>query len=165
MKNRCTAAAAVITGLAALMLTACGPAGVHSAGRGAPSTSAVTTLATPAASDSASISPSPSTPASTPASASPSSTPATTTAKATPRHTTAPPVHRTKAPAVHHTTPPPVHRTKTPPKSTGCSIRSAAGNCYKRGQFCRNADLGRTTTDANGRSITCIMESGRPHWH
>jgi hypothetical protein len=45
-----------------------------------------------------------------------------------------------------------------------CSIRSAAGNCYRAGQFCREADLGRSTTDASGRSITCRMVSGRPHW-
>ncbi|AEW99704.1 hypothetical protein SCATT_p15110 (plasmid) [Streptantibioticus cattleyicolor NRRL 8057 = DSM 46488] len=46
-----------------------------------------------------------------------------------------------------------------------CGIRSNAGNCYRAGQFCRKADLGRTTTDAEGRAITCGMESGRPHWH
>jgi hypothetical protein len=57
-----------------------------------------------------------------------------------------------------------VHRTTAPPKSEVCSIRSNAGNCYKAGQFCRNADLGSTTTDANGRSITCRMVSGRAHW-
>jgi hypothetical protein len=55
--------------------------------------------------------------------------------------------------------------TQAPTKAaTGCTIVSAAGNCYKAGQFCRNADLGKTTDDANGRLLKCAMESGRPHW-
>lgn len=53
-------------------------------------------------------------------------------------------------------------------KSTGsgtCSIVSNAGNCYAAGEFCRQRDLGKSTTDANSESIICVMESGRPHWH
>ncbi|MFJ9456769.1 hypothetical protein ACIRST_16970 [Kitasatospora sp. NPDC101447] len=46
----------------------------------------------------------------------------------------------------------------------GCEIRSAAGNCYEAGQFCRNADLGKSTHDASGREIYCRMVSGKPHW-
>ncbi len=45
-----------------------------------------------------------------------------------------------------------------------CEIRSNAGNCYEAGQFCRNADLGRSTHDAGGRVIYCRMVSGKPHW-
>ncbi|WP_199239376.1 hypothetical protein [Streptomyces sp. ICBB 8177] len=45
-----------------------------------------------------------------------------------------------------------------------CGIRSNAGNCYRAGEFCRDADLGKSTTDAAGRVIRCLMESGRPHW-
>jgi hypothetical protein len=48
---------------------------------------------------------------------------------------------------------------------TPCSIRSNAGNCYAAGEYCRYRDLNKTTTDADGQTITCIMESGRPHWH
>ncbi|MFJ6378769.1 hypothetical protein ACIQI7_01995 [Kitasatospora sp. NPDC092039] len=47
---------------------------------------------------------------------------------------------------------------------TGCEIRSNAGNCYEAGQFCRTADLGRSTHDAGGRMIYCRMVSGKPHW-
>ncbi|MET8541755.1 hypothetical protein ABZW03_14040, partial [Kitasatospora sp. NPDC004799] len=47
---------------------------------------------------------------------------------------------------------------------TGCEIRSNAGNCYEAGQFCRNADLGKSTHDAGGRVIYCRMVSGKPHW-
>ncbi|MFD6533984.1 hypothetical protein [Streptomyces sp. NPDC060184] len=46
-----------------------------------------------------------------------------------------------------------------------CSIRSNAGNCYRAGQFCRNADVGATTTDEAGRAITCGFSSGRNRWH
>lgn len=46
-----------------------------------------------------------------------------------------------------------------------CSIRSNAGNCYQAGQFCRNSDVGATTTDAAGREITCGFKSGRNRWH
>ncbi|WP_143172480.1 hypothetical protein [Actinacidiphila paucisporea] len=143
---------AVATGIAAITLAACGPAGVSDAG-GAPTTSTVTAT-TPPASASASISPSASP---TPPPPSPSPTAA--------RRTSAPHTTKPKAP-VRHTTARPVHRT-TPParKAAVCSIRSNAGNCYTAGQFCRKADLGATTTDAKGRSITCVMESGRPHWH
>lgn len=69
---------------------------------------------------------------------------------------------------------PPVPLVLTPPVSTKpsatpatvlCGIRSTAGNCYRAGQFCRQGDLGKTTTDAVGATITCGIESGRPHWH
>jgi hypothetical protein len=46
-----------------------------------------------------------------------------------------------------------------------CSIVSNAGNCYAAGEFCRQRDLGKSTTDADSESIICVMESGRPHWH
>lgn len=50
-------------------------------------------------------------------------------------------------------------------KAEPCSIRSNAGNCYHAGQFCRNADVGATTTDAAGRAITCSYEAGANRWH
>ncbi|MFD7001577.1 hypothetical protein ACFWA5_36345 [Streptomyces mirabilis] len=45
-----------------------------------------------------------------------------------------------------------------------CSIRSNAGNCYHAGEFCRNSDVGSTTTDAAGREITCGYEAGANRW-
>ncbi|MEU1466330.1 hypothetical protein ABZ467_38175 [Streptomyces sp. NPDC005727] len=45
-----------------------------------------------------------------------------------------------------------------------CSIRSNAGNCYHAGEFCRNIDMGATTTDAAGREITCDYEAGANRW-
>ncbi|MFD0023145.1 hypothetical protein [Streptomyces sp. NPDC058382] len=50
-------------------------------------------------------------------------------------------------------------------KTKVCSIRSNAGNCYRAGQFCRNADVGATTTDAAGRAITCGFKSNANRWH
>ncbi|MGW0855702.1 hypothetical protein [Streptomyces sp. NPDC002690] len=50
-------------------------------------------------------------------------------------------------------------------KTTTCGIRSNAGNCYRAGQFCRNADVGATTTDEAGRAITCSFSSGKNRWH
>lgn len=153
---KCTrTAVAFVTGLAALTLAACGPAGTQSAGSGTP---AVTSTPTTYVSPSPSISPSPVPSTTAPPSTSPASVPVTRHATtAAPRHTTARPVH--------HTSAPPAHRTTAPAASGVCSIRSNAGNCYHAGQFCRNADLGETTTDANGRSIKCGMVSGRAHWH
>ncbi len=46
-----------------------------------------------------------------------------------------------------------------------CGIRSNAGNCYHAGQFCRNIDVGATTTDAAGREITCDYEADANRWH
>ncbi|MBM9435233.1 hypothetical protein [Actinacidiphila bryophytorum] len=145
---------AVAIGFAALVLGACGPAGVQDAGHGSATTSAVATTTE--------ASPSATTEAPTPAS-SPTTTAAPSPTAAPP--TTAPAVHATTRPPVHRTTPPPVHHTSAPPKPALCSIRSNAGNCYKAGQYCRKADLGRTTTDADGRAITCKIVSGQPHWH
>lgn len=141
---------AVIGGFAAFTLAACGPAGSPDAG----SVKTVSPTAT------ASPSPTHAAPTTSPATISPSAAPTTpppvTTASPAPKKTAAP--RRTTArPAVRHTT--------AAPKKTLCSIRSNAGNCYKAGQFCRKADLGATTTDANGRDITCEMVSGKPHWH
>ncbi|QLE75525.1 hypothetical protein FGW37_31575 [Streptomyces rectiverticillatus] len=48
---------------------------------------------------------------------------------------------------------------------TTCEIRSDAGNCYKAGQFCRSADAGSRTHDAQGRVIICGSDSGKPRWH
>lgn len=146
--NRTRIASALVAGLAAAVLTACGPGTSDTA---APRISTTTPAAT--TTTDAPPSPSPTPPTTTP----PTTPPATPTTTAP---TTAPAVHHTTAPAPHHTTAKP----KPKPASKTCSIKSSSGNCYKAGQFCRNADLGKTTTDANGRSITCRMKSGKPHW-
>ncbi|MFF4382501.1 hypothetical protein [Kitasatospora sp. NPDC001547] len=76
-----------------------------------------------------------------------------------------PPV--TKAPQPKVTTAQPPTDPEPPAAAgagTGCEIRSNAGNCYEAGQFCRTADLGRSTHDAGGRMIYCRMVSGKPHW-
>ncbi|MBD0742676.1 hypothetical protein BG418_14470 [Streptomyces sp. CBMA152] len=94
-------------------------------------------------------------PAAAPAdSPTPSPTPSRTSTKP---HTPAP------APPKSHTPKAPAPSTK-PTGSGDCEIVSNAGNCYNAGQFCRKADLGRSTHAANGREISCRIVSGRPHW-
>ncbi|MFE4972407.1 hypothetical protein ACFRAR_09825 [Kitasatospora sp. NPDC056651] len=151
-----------------LALTGCDP----SAADGGATASATPTVAATSA------------PATTPppAPAVPEPAPATTPpAQPTPAApvVTPPPV----APPAQPTTPPQPPVTKAPqPKVTtaqpptdpeppaaagagaGCEIRSNAGNCYEAGQFCRNADLGKSTHEAGGRVIYCRMVSGKPHW-
>ncbi|MQS16108.1 hypothetical protein F7Q99_28690 [Streptomyces kaniharaensis] len=48
-----------------------------------------------------------------------------------------------------------------------CSITTNSGKCYSAGEFCRKSDVGRSTTDAHGRPITCGYEGGeaQPRWH
>ena len=44
-------------------------------------------------------------------------------------------------------------------------IKSPSGNYYRAGEYCPDADAGLTTLDAEGNTLTCVMESGRYHWH
>ncbi|WP_269676092.1 hypothetical protein [Kitasatospora mediocidica] len=39
-----------------------------------------------------------------------------------------------------------------------------SGNYYRAGEFCPNADAGLSTLDAQHRTITCKLISGREHW-
>ncbi|MFH8786877.1 hypothetical protein [Streptomyces roseoverticillatus] len=56
-------------------------------------------------------------------------------------------------------------RTQAPREAgTTCELRSSAGNCYKAGQYCRTADVGASTHDAQGRLMSC-GGSGKPRWH
>jgi hypothetical protein len=142
---------AVVGGFAAFTLAACGPAGSPDAG-------SVKTVSPTATASPATTPPAPTT---SPAAVTPSATPTTTP----PPVTTAPPAAKKTAAPKRTTARPAVRHTTAAPKKALCSIRSNAGNCYKAGQFCRKADLGATTTDANGRDITCKMVSGKPHWH
>ncbi|MEU9165429.1 hypothetical protein AB0D29_34770 [Streptomyces sp. NPDC048424] len=63
-------------------------------------------------------------------------------------------------------TPKPVATTKAPtqPPKADCEIVSNAGNCYNAGQFCRKADLGRSTHAGNGRVIHCRLDGSQPRW-
>ncbi|MDJ0341322.1 hypothetical protein QMK19_14795 [Streptomyces sp. H10-C2] len=74
------------------------------------------------------------------------------TQSATPTRTPAP-SHMTTAPAP----------TPTPVGDSG-DILAPSGNHYKAGQFCKEAHLGLTTHDGNGRLLRCAMKSGKPHW-
>lgn len=56
-----------------------------------------------------------------------------------------------------------------PPSSSAqaaptCSIRSAAGNCYRAGEFCRADDVGQSTTDAENKTIVCAIKSNALRW-
>ncbi|WP_328925483.1 hypothetical protein OG429_13060 [Streptomyces sp. NBC_00190] len=72
-----------------------------------------------------------------------------------------------KAPS---TAPAPKRTTKAPtsppaePADPACEIVSNAGNCYNAGQFCRKADLGRSTHAGNGRLIYCRQDGSQPRW-
>ncbi|MFD8986344.1 hypothetical protein ACFV0Q_41570, partial [Streptomyces sp. NPDC059564] len=72
-------------------------------------------------------------------------------------------------PARPATTPAPKPTTKAPttpdePAKADCEIVSNAGNCYNAGQFCRKADVGRSTHAGNGRMIYCRQDGGQPRW-
>ncbi|NUU20688.1 MAG: hypothetical protein HOV68_04095 [Streptomycetaceae bacterium] len=54
--------------------------------------------------------------------------------------------------------------TTSAPKPGVCEIVSNAGNCYNDGQFCRKADLGRSTHAGNGEWITCVRDGDRYRW-
>ncbi|WP_153471395.1 hypothetical protein [Streptomyces kaniharaensis] len=147
--------AAVVAGLVltvGLALTGCDPSAADGGAKA--SATAVVTSAP------ATAKPTPAPPTTTPP-------PAPSTPAAQPT-TAAPQAPATKAPQPKVTTAQPP--TDPEPQQTvasgggGCEIRSSAGNCYEAGQFCRNADLGRSTHDASGRVITCRIVSGKPHW-
>ncbi|MGK5729855.1 hypothetical protein [Streptomyces sp. URMC 124] len=118
----------------------------------------------PSASASASTTPSPSSPSalpSAPRSAPP--TPSTVPSPVLPK----PPRKTATAPAAGHTDAAGAPGRTSAPRNAGttCEIRSNAGNCYKAGQYCRSADAGSRTHDAQGRVIICGGEGGKPRWH
>ncbi|GHB43467.1 hypothetical protein GCM10010347_10840 [Streptomyces cirratus] len=148
--------------LAALLLAgaavACGP----DTGSGAAASLAP---ATPSAVVSASASPSPSA-SSSPLpgpSASGSAPEAVRTPSAEP--TTSAPAPTTKAPAPTRAATVEPTQEPTQAEEAACEIVSDAGNCYKAGQFCRKADVGRETHAANGRLIHCRSEGSRARWN
>ncbi|GAA3279903.1 hypothetical protein [Streptomyces lavendulae] len=136
--------------LAAGVAVACGPA----EGGGGPAARPPLASASPTATPSPTASPTP-----TPT-ASPSATTAAPDAKAP----------DSPAPTRAATQPAPKPTTKAPttapeePAKADCEIVSNAGNCYNAGQFCRKADVGRSTHAGNGRMISCRQDGGQPRW-
>jgi hypothetical protein len=53
----------------------------------------------------------------------------------------------------------------TSPGSGGCYPTASTGNCYEPGEYCPTADAGMTGVAGDGKTITCVLESGRYHWH
>jgi hypothetical protein len=57
----------------------------------------------------------------------------------------------------------------TPPPSSaapaGCHPTAPSGNCYEPGEYCPTADAGMSGVAGDGEAITCVLESGRYHWH
>jgi hypothetical protein len=68
--------------------------------------------------------------------------------------------HAAPAPA-----PAPAPSSAAPPAPAGCHPTTSSGNCYEPGEFCPEADAGMTGIAGDGEPITCVLESGRYHWH
>ena len=58
-----------------------------------------------------------------------------------------------------------VFPTAPPPAPSGCTPKTPSGNCYEPGEYCPTADAGMTGVAGDGKTITCVLESGRYHWH
>lgn len=65
----------------------------------------------------------------------------------------------------HVAAPAPSSPPSSPPAAGGCHPKTPSGNCYEPGQFCPTADAGMSGVAGNGETITCVLESGRYHWH
>jgi hypothetical protein len=61
--------------------------------------------------------------------------------------------------------PAPAPSSAAPPAPAGCHPTTSSGNCYEPGEFCPEADAGMTGIAGDGERITCVLESGRYHWH
>ncbi|MFI5827569.1 hypothetical protein ACIA6C_09940 [Streptomyces sp. NPDC051578] len=147
--------------LAALLLAgaavACGPdTGSGAAASLAPVAPSAAVSVQPSASPTPSASSSPLPGPSAPASESPS--PSATRAARTPS------AEPTEAPPTRAATAEPAQE-PTQAEEAACEIVSDAGNCYKAGQFCRKADIGRETHGANGRLLHCRSEGTRARWN
>lgn len=87
-----------------------------------------------------------------------------------PTPTPTPPAPKPTPPATQPATTEPQPADPTTPAApagpaTAGVILSPSGNFYRAGEFCPTADLGESTVDSHGTSITCITESGGHHWH
>ncbi|WP_033210040.1 hypothetical protein [Streptomyces bikiniensis] len=152
-----------LAGLALVGVTvACGPVAADDS----PATPApVPTSATPTPEPTPTPTPSPSTAEPTP-SATTTAPPPTTEPPAPPKAkpTTRPPATPKATRAPKPTTQAPAPKRTTAAAEATCEIVSNAGNCYDAGQFCRKADLGRSTHAANRRMIHCVMDGDRARW-
>ncbi|WP_411105449.1 hypothetical protein [Streptomyces sp. cmx-4-9] len=145
---------------------ACGPGATEGPAVSAPPaiTSAAPTTAPPAPTPSPTPPPSP-TPTAAPTKAPAPAPPAATTAPASGAGQKAPAAPTTRAaakPAPQPTTKAPAP--SAPPAAADCEIVSNAGNCYNAGQFCRKADIGRSTHAGNGRMIHCRQDGSQARW-
>lgn len=140
--------------LAAGVAVACGPAEGGGPAVPPPTLASVSPTATP--SPTASPTPTP-TPTALP---SPSATTAAPDAKAPDAPA---PTRAATQPAPKPTTKAPTTAPEEPAKAD-CEIVSNAGNCYNAGQYCRKADVGRSTHAGNGRMIHCRQDGGQPRW-
>ncbi|MEU7065332.1 hypothetical protein [Streptomyces sp. NPDC046161] len=151
--------------LAALLLAgaavACGPdTGSGAAASLAPVAPSAVVSAQPSASPTPSASSSPLPGPSAPAAASPSASPSPSATRAA----RTPSAEPTQAPPTRAATAEPAQE-PTQAEEAACEIVSDAGNCYKAGQFCRKADIGRETHGANGRLLHCRSEGTRARWN
>ncbi|MEV7725569.1 hypothetical protein AB0P15_12640 [Streptomyces sp. NPDC087917] len=151
---------ALVALLVAGVAVACGPATDKGpADPAPPPTASASVTPTPEASPTPSPSPTPSAGSATPTPPPPPPSPTVASdAKA----------YETPAPAPSRTAPAPAPKstTKAPaePATADCEIVSNAGNCYNAGQFCRDADVGRSTHAGNGRMIHCRPDGSRARW-
>ncbi|MDH6135174.1 hypothetical protein P3T37_004584 [Kitasatospora sp. MAA4] len=92
--------------------------------------------------------------------------PAAPTTAPAPQRTTAPPAPATRKPTPAPTTHPATGDTAptTAPAPPAGVIMAPSGNYYRAGEFCPEADAGLSTIDAQHRTITCKLISGRDHW-
>ncbi|WP_328299376.1 hypothetical protein OG389_17190 [Streptomyces sp. NBC_00435] len=162
MKNvRSTVRRAVLALVVAGVTVACGPVAGSAGPPAVPSGLTSSSSAPVSSPPPTSAAPSPS------AVVTPSPSPtATATSAPTPRATPKP-ADPKPAPAPSRTTAKPqapVTKAPTEPPGGACEIVSNAGNCYNAGQFCRKADLGRSTHAANRRMIYCRMDGKQPRW-
>ncbi|MCX5195495.1 hypothetical protein OOK31_16550 [Streptomyces sp. NBC_00249] len=148
--------------LVAGVAVACGPAEGGGPAVSAPPTLSSSAPTTEAPSPTPSLTPSPS--------ASPTTSATPTTA---PKPTPTPPSGSDykapgsdPAPTRAATKPAPRPTTEAPaePAKADCEIVSNAGNCYNAGQYCRNADVGRSTHAGNGRMIHCRQDGSKARW-
>ncbi|WP_380527270.1 hypothetical protein [Streptacidiphilus alkalitolerans] len=45
-----------------------------------------------------------------------------------------------------------------------CSITTPSGDCYSAGEFCSKAELGQSTTAADGEAISCVQDGQYHRW-
>lgn len=87
--------------------------------------------------------------------------------KATTPPTTAAPPPPTTIPPPPTTTEPPPPPPTSPPTTvapTGCYPLSDEDQCYRPGEYCRNATVGITGVAETGEPIVCTTDNGTPHW-